>query len=99
MPPAAKAAPTAFSNVSSGSAGAKKPAGQPVRKTVDKRKGKRQKISETIQIDAPPAKVWATIADFHDMSWLPGVAKTSGEGGNEADAAKRRFSIFRRSSR
>jgi Polyketide cyclase / dehydrase and lipid transport len=41
----------------------------------------RQKITETIEIDAPPAKVWAAIADFHDMSWLPGVAKTTGEGG------------------
>jgi len=53
----------------------------------------RQKITETIQIDAPPAKVWATIADFHDMSWLPGVAKTSGEGGNEPDAAKRQLTL------
>ena len=53
----------------------------------------RQKITETIQIDATPAKVWATIADFHDMSWLPGVAKTSGEGGNEPDAAKRQLTL------
>lgn len=53
----------------------------------------RQKITETIQIDAPPAKVWATIADFHDMSWLPGVAKTTGEGGNEPDAAKRQLTL------
>lgn len=53
----------------------------------------RQKITETIQIDAPPAKVWAIIADFHDMSWLPGVAKTSGEGGNEPDAAKRQLTL------
>jgi Polyketide cyclase / dehydrase and lipid transport len=53
----------------------------------------RQKITETIQIDAAPAKVWATIANFHDMSWLPGVAKTTGEGGNEPDAAKRRLTL------
>jgi len=53
----------------------------------------RQKITETIQIDAPPAKVWATIANFHDMSWLPGVVKTTGEGGNEPDAAKRRLTF------
>jgi hypothetical protein len=105
-------------------AGAKNPAGQPVRKTVGKHKENigmagtiekfllavalfgivlphagwahgpsRQKITETIQIDAPPAKVWATIANFHDMSWLPGVAKTSGEGGNEPDAAKRQLTL------
>jgi Polyketide cyclase / dehydrase and lipid transport len=53
----------------------------------------RQTITEIIQIDAPPAKVWATIANFHDMSWLPGVVKTTGEGGNEPDAAKRQLTL------
>ena len=53
----------------------------------------RQKITETIQIDAPPAKVWATIADFHALSWLPGVVKTTSEGGNEPDAAKRQLNL------
>jgi hypothetical protein len=52
-----------------------------------------QKIGVTIQIDAPPAKVWATVADFHEMSWLPGVVKTTGEGGNEPDVAKRRLTL------
>jgi hypothetical protein len=52
-----------------------------------------QKITETIQIDALPAKVWATIANFHDMSWLPGVVKTTGEGGNEPGAAKRQLTL------
>jgi carbon monoxide dehydrogenase subunit G len=52
-----------------------------------------QKVTETIEIDAPPAKVWATIANFHDMSWLPGVVKTTGEGGNEPDGAKRRLTL------
>ncbi|HEX3496839.1 MAG TPA: SRPBCC family protein [Methylocella sp.] len=50
-----------------------------------------QKITETIEIEAPPAKVWATIADFHDMSWFPGVAKTTGAGGNEPNVAKRQL--------
>jgi Polyketide cyclase / dehydrase and lipid transport len=53
----------------------------------------RQKITEAIQIDAPPAKVWATIADFHDMSWLTGVAKTTGEDGNEPEVAKRQLTL------
>jgi hypothetical protein len=53
----------------------------------------RQKITETIQIDAPPAKVWAAVADFHDMSWLPGVAKTTGAGGNEPEVAKRQLTF------
>ncbi len=52
-----------------------------------------QKITETIEIDAPPAKVWAAIVDFHDMSWLPGVAKTTGEGGNEPDVATRQLTL------
>jgi carbon monoxide dehydrogenase subunit G len=53
----------------------------------------RQKITEAIEIDAPPAKVWAAIADFHEMGWLPGVAKTIGEGGNVPDTAKRQLTL------
>lgn len=53
----------------------------------------RQKITEKIEINAPPAKVWAVIANFQDMSWLPGVAKTSGEGGNTPDVAKRQLTL------
>ncbi|MGH6794845.1 MAG: SRPBCC family protein [Methylocella sp.] len=52
-----------------------------------------QKITERIHIDAPPAKVWATIQDFHDMSWLPGVAKTTGAGSNEPVVAKRQLTL------
>jgi len=52
-----------------------------------------QNITETIHIDAPPGKVWATIRDFHDMSWFPGVAKTTGAGGNEPDVAKRQLTL------
>lgn len=51
----------------------------------------RQKLTESIEINAPPAKVWAAIADFHDMNWVPGVAKTTGDGGNEPDVAKRQL--------
>jgi hypothetical protein len=53
----------------------------------------RQKITESIEINAPPAKVWAAIANFHDMSWLPGVTKTTGDGGNEPDVAKRQLML------
>src|SRR5262245_13538357 len=53
----------------------------------------RQKITESIEINAPPAKVWAAIADFHDVSWLPGIAKTTGDGGNEPDVAKRQLTL------
>lgn len=51
----------------------------------------RQKLTEKVEINAPPAKVWAAIANFQDMSWLPGVAKTLGEGDNEPDVAKRQI--------
>lgn len=51
----------------------------------------RQKTTEKIEINAPPEKVWAVVGDFHDMSWLPGVAKTLGSGGNEPDVAKRQI--------
>ncbi|HUI21787.1 MAG TPA: SRPBCC family protein [Methylocella sp.] len=53
----------------------------------------RQKVTESVTIDAPPAKVWDAIKDFHDMSWLPGVVKTTGEGGNEPDTATRQLTL------
>jgi hypothetical protein len=53
----------------------------------------RQKVTESVTIDAPPAKVWDTIKDFHDMSWLPGVVKTAGTGGNEPDTATRQLTL------
>jgi hypothetical protein len=48
-------------------------------------------IEISIEIDAAREKVWATVSDFHDMSCLPGVVKTTGTGGNEPDVAKRRL--------
>ena len=49
----------------------------------------RQKTRESIEINAPPAKVWAVIGTFHDMSWLPPVSKTEGDKGNEIGATRR----------
>ena len=49
----------------------------------------RKKVEERVEINAPPAKVWAVLADFHDMSWLPPVEKTDGPGGNAIDATRR----------
>ncbi|MBR0901069.1 SRPBCC family protein [Bradyrhizobium liaoningense] len=48
----------------------------------------RQKVRESIEINAPPAKVWAAIANFQDMSWLPPVTKTEGQKGNEVGATR-----------
>jgi Polyketide cyclase / dehydrase and lipid transport len=51
----------------------------------------RQKVSETVEINAAPEKVWARIGNFQDMSWHPAVAKLEGQGGNEIDKATRKL--------
>ncbi len=48
----------------------------------------RPKITEAVDINAPCAKVWAKIGNFQDMSWLPPVAKTEGQGGNGKGATR-----------
>ncbi|MBR0839750.1 SRPBCC family protein [Bradyrhizobium liaoningense] len=48
----------------------------------------RQKVRESIEINAAPAKVWAAIGNFQDMSWLPPVTKTEGAKGNEIGATR-----------
>jgi carbon monoxide dehydrogenase subunit G len=41
----------------------------------------RQKAVESIQIDAPPAKVWALLKDWGGMAkWHPGIAEVSVNG-------------------
>ena len=42
----------------------------------------RQKAEETVDIAAPPAKVWAIIQNFNDMSWHPAVKSTDAPAGN-----------------
>ena len=48
----------------------------------------RKKVIVTKEIAAPPEKVWAIVQDFHDMSWLPVVERTEGDGGNEPGATR-----------
>ena len=48
----------------------------------------RQKVSESIEINAPVDKVWAAIGNFQDGSWIPVVEKTEGKGGNEPNATR-----------
>ncbi len=49
----------------------------------------RQKVTETIEIDAPAEKVWAMVKDFGNAhAWLPMVESTEIEGGNEAGAKR-----------
>jgi carbon monoxide dehydrogenase subunit G len=49
----------------------------------------RQKVVESIDIDAPAADVWAVIKDFDTAhTWLPMVENSTGEGGNEPGAMR-----------
>lgn len=49
----------------------------------------RQKITETLVVDAPAAAVWAIVADFCAIAtWHPGVVKCTGDGGNEPGASR-----------
>jgi hypothetical protein len=48
----------------------------------------RQKVKESVEINAPAGKVWARIANFHDFSWHPAVARTEGSGGNQPQAKR-----------
>ena len=45
----------------------------------------RQKVHETVTINASPDKVWKVMGNFQDLSWLPGVKSTTGTGGNSID--------------
>lgn len=49
----------------------------------------RQKVTETIEINASAESVWAVIGDFGTADqWLPMVEGISAEGGNEAGAKR-----------
>ncbi|MCB1746375.1 MAG: SRPBCC family protein [Gammaproteobacteria bacterium] len=49
----------------------------------------RQKVVETVTINAPAAKVWAMVADFCSIKdWHPGVVECTGEGGNAVGATR-----------
>ena len=47
----------------------------------------RKKYVETIEINAPADKVWATIGNFADWSWHPAIEKTEATG-NAVDATR-----------
>jgi Polyketide cyclase / dehydrase and lipid transport len=53
----------------------------------------RQKVVETIEINAPADKVWAVIGNFQDMSWHPAFVKTEGTGGNDPASATRKLTL------
>lgn len=47
----------------------------------------RQKVVESVEINAPADKVWAVVGNFKDMSWHPAFAKTEATG-NEVGATR-----------
>jgi Polyketide cyclase / dehydrase and lipid transport len=49
----------------------------------------RQKVTESVEINASPETVWKVIGDFHDMSWLPDIVAT--EGGAKPEFAHRKL--------
>ncbi|MBX9926177.1 MAG: SRPBCC family protein [Hyphomicrobiaceae bacterium] len=48
----------------------------------------RQKVAETVTINAPADKVWALVGNFQDMGWHPAIAKTEGTGENTPGAKR-----------
>jgi hypothetical protein len=48
----------------------------------------RLKLIESIEINAPAAKVWKVVGNFDNMGWLPNVVKTTGTGGDNPDAKR-----------
>lgn len=48
----------------------------------------RQKVSQTVDINAPADKVWAAVGNFQDMSWTGIATKTEGTGGNIVGAKR-----------
>ena len=48
----------------------------------------RQKVVETVEINAPADKVWEVVGNFQDMGWHPAFVKTEGTGGNDVGATR-----------
>jgi hypothetical protein len=51
--------------------------------------GQKEKVTETVKLDAPPAKVWARIGHFGDLSWHPAIKKTEASDGDKQDSQRR----------
>ncbi len=48
----------------------------------------RGKMTATITIDAPAAKVWDVIKNYDDMSWHPSIKSVKGDGNNNKGATR-----------
>ncbi len=48
----------------------------------------RGKMTASITIDAPAAKVWDVIKNYDDMSWHPSIKSVKGDGGNKKGSVR-----------
>lgn len=48
----------------------------------------RGKMTASITIDAPAAKVWEVIKNYDDMSWHPSIKSVQGDGSNKKGAVR-----------
>ncbi len=48
----------------------------------------RAKMTATVTIDAPAAKVWDVIKNYDDMSWHPSIKSVKGDGSNSKGAIR-----------
>lgn len=48
----------------------------------------RAKMTATVTVDAPAAKVWDVIKNYDDMSWHPSIKSVKGNGSNDKGAVR-----------
>ena len=53
----------------------------------------RLKVTASVTLDMPPAKAWALVGHFQDMSWDKQTVATTGTGGDEPDKALRTIKL------
>ena len=53
----------------------------------------RLKVSESVTLDMTPAKAWALVGDFQNVSWNHEAIASKGTGGNVAETATRDVSL------
>ena len=46
------------------------------------------KVTESVEISAPPAKVWAIIKNFEDLTWHPAVKASSATDGSKVGSVR-----------
>ena len=53
----------------------------------------RLKVTESVALDVAPAKAWAMVGSFQDLSWDADATGSSGAGGNQPDEAVRTVTL------